>query len=412
MFGDFVIFISMALVLCFTIYKTKDLLHPSVVLSTVFTIDVLFFIIIRFVLNSSYHLRWNVLYFTLGLLVFYIGNYFGEHKNIYKIEPLKENNNKCVTFIYKFFLIIQLIVCIFFILDITREVVLKDGDSILKYLYATKNGEYSEKYLFEFFRTIGIVLSQYSFFVLISKKVSKKDIIYFGVQILIAVLYVVVANNRQMLFMLIIPMIFIYLYYDYKSSNQLLKKILASIIILFILITVQCIIKKQPVDFEFLRLYLNSGIVSFSEWMINPTEQYNGAYTFRFISTLLYRLKIANLPAYWIDMRYLKLPHIDWAVGNVYTFYHGFAQDFGIWYALFVQFIIGIFYGYIYRNAHAKKTSFWIMLLMIFYYPLIMQFFTEQYASHVSYWLQTTFWLYIACNTRILYREINKESGI
>lgn len=405
MINDFAILISMVFVLCFVMYKTKDLLHPAVVLSSVFTVDVLFFIIIRFLLKSNYHLRLNVLYFTLGLLVFYAGTWLITRGETYKIEPLKESDAKGITLIYKLFLALQIVVCILFIRDLIKEVKLYDGDSILKYLYATKNGEYTEKYIFEFFRTLGMALSQFALFEIMSNKISKRDLVYPISQILITLVYVIIANNRQILFMFIIPMIFIYLYNDYQSTKQLLKKIFISILVLFVLIAGQCIVKKQPVDLQFLRLYLNSGIVSFSEWMLNPTEHYGGGYTFRVIFTILSKLKIANIPSYWIDTRYLELPHVDWRVGNVYTFYHGFAQDFGIWYAMFIQFLVGILYGFLYKSAHKKKTSFYIMLLMVFYYPLIMQFFTEQYASHVSYWVQVVGWLYLASCTNIFYKR-------
>ena len=404
---DFLILISVSIIGIFIFTQTKDVLHPAFVLATVYFVDVLFFIIIRFVTRSTYHLNINVFYFVFGILVFYFGTLVATKKHRFIVEPIREIYTKKASILYIVFLILQCIVCLLFILDIISNVNIEQGNRLLQYLNATKSGKYEEKYIFEFFRTISICLSQVAIYKLVSKKVLSSYIKYLLIQILVAIIYVIVANNRQMLFMLIIPVVFTIFYANYNSCRNILKLVICSIFILFLIISLQCIIKKQPVSFEFLRLYLNSGIVSFSEWMKNPTERYNGGYTFRVLFTALSRLKICNIPSYWIELRYLDLPHIDWKVGNVYTFYHGFAQDFGIWYAMFIQFLVGIFNGFLYLKAKTLKSSFWAVILCIFYYPLIMHFFTEQYASHVSYWIQVFIWVYIATNTTLLYKMNN-----
>ena len=60
---------------------------------------------------------------------------------------------------------------------------------------------------------------------------------------------------------------------------------------------------------------------------------------------------------------------------------------------------------YLNDNIKTRITFIYKMVLMVFYYLLIMQFFTEQYASHVSYWVQVVFWLFIASRTNIFYKK-------
>ncbi|MDO2410755.1 O-antigen polymerase [Enterococcus faecium] len=98
---------------------------------------------------------------------------------------------------------------------------------------------------------------------------------------------------------------------------------------------------------------------------------------------------------------------------NVYTFYQYYLYDFGPIYALIVQFIIGILHGVSFKNMSMKK-PFWIFLYSILIYPLLMQFFQDQYFSIFSTWMQLIIVGFLTLKTDLLFyvkikNDINKE---
>ena len=99
------------------------------------------------------------------------------------------------------------------------------------------------------------------------------------------------------------------------------------------------------------------------------------------------------------------------SVTNVYTFYYWYTSDFGIIYALFIQFIIGIFHGKIYRQMTEYKLM-GIYNYCIFLYPLIMQIFQDQYFSLLSNWIQLLVFGILLLKTNILFsRKTENKSN-
>lgn len=89
---------------------------------------------------------------------------------------------------------------------------------------------------------------------------------------------------------------------------------------------------------------------------------------------------------------------------NVYTFYDYYLRDFGLLYAIIAQFIYSALHAYTYKNA--KRGS----LLSVFFaamlsYPLLMQFFQDQYASIMSLWVQAAIVAVLVFKTNIFKRE-------
>lgn len=70
---------------------------------------------------------------------------------------------------------------------------------------------------------------------------------------------------------------------------------------------------------------------------------------------------------------------------NVFTFYDFYSRDFGFAYALIIQFLLSLIYGFVYKKRNTSQGLFFYAALS---YPLVMQFFQDQYISLTSTWLQ------------------------
>ena len=407
---EFLIFLSMLLVLIFIYKMTKDLLHPATLLSLVFTVDIAYYLFMKILTNSKYTLETSTFYFTLGLIVFYIGTIVTTGKEKISIDILTDNTKKNVTMAYKIFLLIQFVILVFFIVNVVNDARVIEK-TVFNLIMATRRYEYDEKYKFMVARTISFALSYLATYELFSKNILKKDRAFLIIQIGISLIYMVFMTTRTVWFTFLIPCIVLIILTKYKDNKTLLKYGGALFAVFFILILVLSLMRGHQGSLEDIRLYLCSGIVQFTTWMKNQGKRLNGRYTFRIIFAILNKLNIYKNDVVWIDQTLLNIPGLDWkyTYGNVFTFYHGYAQDFGVWYALFIQFLVGVFHGYIYRMARVKKETFWVVIYAVFMYPLITQFFSDQYASSISLWLQIILVLFIACYTNIFYIKSAEE---
>lgn len=402
-----VLVLLLMLVLLFTIYKnTKDLLHPATLLVLVFVVDIGFYLFMKIITHSKYTLETSTFYFTFGLILFYLGTFISTNNVNIIIKPLVDSNMKKITMIYKMFILIQMIILILFILDVVNTANVQQK-TIFNFIMATRRYQYVEKYKFMVMRTISFALSYLAVYELFSKNVFTADKLYVFIQIVISVTYMLFMTTRTVWFTFLVPCIILIVLTKYKDNKSLLKWGALTFTIFFILILILSLMRGHKGSLEDIRVYLCSGIVQFTNWMKNQGERLNGRYTFRIIFAILDRLNIYKSDVVWIDQSLLDIPGLDWEYrfGNVFTFYHGYAQDFGIYYALFIELLVGMFHGYIYRMARLKRETFWVIIYAVFMYPLIMQFFSDQYASSVSLWLQITIVLIVACYTNILYKK-------
>jgi len=78
---------------------------------------------------------------------------------------------------------------------------------------------------------------------------------------------------------------------------------------------------------------------------------------------------------------------------NVYTVYDPYYRDFGNLGFLFV-FIFIILHVAFYQRSYSKG-GIYVFLYSATLYPLIMQFFQDQYFSLISMWAQCFFWYWV-----------------
>ena len=95
---------------------------------------------------------------------------------------------------------------------------------------------------------------------------------------------------------------------------------------------------------------------------------------------------------------------------NVYTFYQYYISDFGCIYALLIQFLVGIFHGVSYKNMSQMK-NYWIYIFCFSIYPLIMQFFQDQYISLMSTWIQILIFGFVFLRTNLIFSSYQIQDG-
>lgn len=212
---------------------------------------------------------------------------------------------------------------------------------------------------------------------------------------------VILFLSRGGWFFIIITMVLMYIYIKKPEQKTILKYGMSGFII-FILIFVISTLDKYSnawtwMDNEdkvrmMLESYFLNPVIAYVNWYHEKTLLY-GYNTFRFFMSVLHKIGF-NVTVMNTVVEFVETNGIS---GNVYTVLRWYAEDFGIWWAIAVQFILGIIYGKLYKNEtdcnqFHLKSIIWLSMLT---FPLINQFFDDKYMSIFSMWLQRGIWLHL-----------------
>ncbi|MCD8052476.1 MAG: oligosaccharide repeat unit polymerase [Lachnospiraceae bacterium] len=139
----------------------------------------------------------------------------------------------------------------------------------------------------------------------------------------------------------------------------------------------------QSVLFDEIKVYLSGSIVAFGKTFKSHAFMYGGKNTFRFFMAVGDAL-FGTSSALKLTNEFISVSGIS---TNVYTFYDFYIRDFGVAYALFAQFIVSCIHGTSYKGMH-RGELFQTYMFSMLSYPLIMQFFQDQYLSLLPTWIQ------------------------
>lgn len=158
---------------------------------------------------------------------------------------------------------------------------------------------------------------------------------------------------------------------------------------------------SMSVLIEEIKIYLSGSIIAFGNTFSEHAYMYCGKNAFRFFmavnDTLFGTSNALKLTNEFVTISGLRT--------NVYTFYDFYLRDFGVMYSLVAQFIVSCIHGRSYKgllNGRIFSTYFFAMLS----YPLVMQFFQDQYCSLLSTWIQILLVGIIILKTNIFVEEI------
>ena len=134
--------------------------------------------------------------------------------------------------------------------------------------------------------------------------------------------------------------------------------------------------------------YLSSPSIAFCIFADNLDMLDYGDNMFRGIYAIL------NAIGFDFTVQDLVKPFVDYSFNsttNVYTIFQYPVSDFGFLFGFIYQLFLGVFHGILY-NMKKQREVYIVYVYAIFMYPLVMQFFQDQYISLLSTWIQLLFW--------------------
>ena len=396
------------IVVCFLLYIYKNILKPPVFLAIVWLIPIAAITIVELFNPVSYVFNEYALVFPLGCILFSFSySLFGNKHEIVDKNKVEAKN---ITIFFKFFIIFELVLICIWVFNVYKYV---QANFKYNFWYTYKWGisveDYYDPFYIPYLRTGTRVISCIMLVNFLKRK-NNKDNKWFFLQLFITIVLNFLGQGRGGIFSLFIPLIVIYLLLN-NDSKRKIRFVGTGIIILLIGIFFVYASMKDPyttnnvspvMSFE---NYLCGGLISFCNWAKEPIVFGNGIYTFRFVFALLnsfgFDVEVVSLVEEYVE-------NIHGNIGNVYTFYKWYANDFGVFYALIVQMLLGMIYGLLSKKLRKNNSNSMVVLYAIMFYPLFMQFFNDQYFSNFSIWIQIFFWIYLFNKTNIF--MINKVS--
>ena len=387
---------------------TKDVISPPVVLALIWALPFLWLVAAEGIGKGGYDIDYIGFYYVIGVIVFCIG-YFLQNPKIYKVnQKFNIVDIKSMTGIFKLFILIELLFTINWLFHVYKFVMENFQYNFwFTYKWNVSMGNYSDGVIITYLRTASRVFSCITFAQFLIPDHNKKDTKWFILQLIITSILNLMGQGRGGLFSFIIPMAIIFVMMKRKSNAQTIR-IGCIVIVFLVVIFVVYANMKNPYEnsqgisiMKTIENYLCGGVVAFQNWVEEPNHKYGyGIYTFRFFLAIIHAFGF-NVPV--VPMAEEYVTNINGNVGNVYTFYKWYANDFGLLYALFWQFIIGMLHGYITKKTYRLRSEKWIIIYALSFYPLVMQFFMDEYITMLSTWIQIYFWIWLILKTNIFY---------
>lgn len=409
--------IGCLLILGFVHLVLKDVLSPPFILSGIWLFMYTLLFIIRgdsVDLSSPFYLSFlgGLCFFIFGFFLVVINN---NKVNCGTIKERKSNLRFKLPYIQIFLLITIILFSIYLIKAIHFISQEFDFNYWRTLSIGKKTGKFEIPIIIEYSRSAVIALSIVCSIVFFNNpsKINKR---YFIISGIIALFYVITSGNRGAIFIWIISLTFSYLIIKNYSNKKLFYVLvrLALVILTVFIVTnfAKYVYSDQSDAIKFsqylLKHYFTSSPIAFVEWMKSAKEYTHGANTFRFFLAIYNNLG-GNIDVVETVQDPIQITKLGEET-NVYTVLHYYARDFGLIYALLIQIFLGIWHGFLYKKSILadRATPFFIALQSIFYYPLFYQFFSDQYFTLFSSWLQYILWFWIFTNRAFLSKGLSE----
>lgn len=146
---------------------------------------------------------------------------------------------------------------------------------------------------------------------------------------------------------------------------------------------------------ESLRSYTIAPFLALSQLIDSSPGVDLGSNTFRFFIAIFYALGFIENPPVSLIREFALVPDLT----NVYTVYEAYFRDFS-YVGIFFPPIFLIIHWWLYRKA-SEFGGIWLFYYAASVYPLVMQFFQDQYFSLLSMWIQIGFWYWLFLGVRM-----------
>ncbi len=250
--------------------------------------------------------------------------------------------------------------------------------------------------LFDYFRkivqflSIGILICYW-----MAESTTKEDVkVYVALLTVVAILAVISVPTRNGILFYFLPVVMAFLA-THNISNK--KVLIIGVISILSFMCIFYLISLNKYWYMYdnassafsvlmaeIETYLSGGIAAFCSNISSHAYMYLGGNTFRFFQAVGDRF-FGTSSAVKLVNEYSMLS--GGVMTNVYTFYDYYVRDFGCLYAVFAQFIAAYFHGISYKGM-LKRNPLQIYYFSFLSYPLVMQFFQDQYISLLSTWIQ------------------------
>ncbi len=396
--------------------KYKDLLCPAVLHNVLWIISILF--LVNFEASSGIK---TIAFVTIicGSILFQVAFSLGTKLKVgNKKQPFtyKITVNQQTT---KVLIIVLLIVAL---PEIYQYVVYLRGSGIsIYYMLRYAEDEINLPRLFDYYRKT-VEFFFLAFLTLYLKMDTKKKLQvkkYIIILFIIAALAVASLPTRNSILFFMLPLVIIFLI-NGNASNRKIAFVGIIVIIVFMVFFYLVSLSKYwyiyddaaskiTVIKDEIATYLSGSIIAFGTTITQHAFSYNGQNTCRFFIAVFDRL-FGTSNALDLVQEFVTIGNN--ITTNVYTFYDFYLRDFGVLYALLAQGIVGVIHGCFYKGMNKGKPVM-IFGFSMLTYPLIMQFFQDQYVSLLSTWLQVIIVAFVVFKTNLFFKcepiYINEE---
>lgn len=371
----------------------KDISHPTVISGIIWSAVYILLLFVEGIDGTS-----DIVYgdFLLAYIAFTIGNIVYGKKRVRQVKYIRYRiyfnrilRNLILVFEY-LFSIILLICCIKYAVQATSLWTAVRRSSQLK--------QYNLG-IYAFIQTAipMVFLVFWGIFLFDKSKENKKNFLISIPPLCPVMLFL----SRGGWFFIIITVVFMYIFIERPKQKKILKYGILGFISIMLIFLVSTLDKysnawvwmsNQEKLKMMLKSYFLNPAIAYVNWYYEKTLLY-GQNTFRFFISVIKKMGVDVVVATTVS-EFVETNGIE---GNVYTVLRWYVEDFGLWWAIVIQFILGMIYGRLYRKSVARnslniKSIIWISMLM---FPLINQFFDDKYTSIFSIWLQRGLWLYL-----------------
>lgn len=415
---EYIFFIVLVLQLFLALQITKDLLHPVVVLKTVWALSCGVLIVFKDIWNVSLSIE-TILIFITGIVCFDLGFiFFNIIKNNKKNIKVKNSLNQLsVTMSYKKSICLLVLIWLtgLYIFYLCVQLVGISPEFLIDLRYIMKRSDIDTSFIQFTIRVMEIIGVSYILIYIRDKtKLVKREKRVYILIILSSLLMLLLSTGRYRYLSILVALIYVYYikqrkndkFLNFNKQYNLFKRLLivGVLFIFFFQYFGQNLVGKGTGDlFSHLAIYISSGLVAFNmKWQdISNTSSYFGESLFAPIYTVL-DILFGIKPESTTSL--LSTVYGDGGFAtNVFTFYRQQIVDFGVIGIPFVMFFLGLFFAFLkFKSIREKEMGFWTALYAFYMFGIITSPFQDAFFLNSTYTYLSIFTFFLIFKTPIL----------
>lgn len=396
----FIFFSFLALFLSVFLLTSKkfNIVNPIFLLLVSWGLSTFGLIISSFIYNKN-SIVW--FYVLLGLNAFILFLFLGQKITHQRKEVKASSNARLRKNVIHSILLFEILLVVYTLFVYTNFVI---NNYEINFFFSLKkamnNGDISIQFV-KYIINFSLIFSVFIHLNYVKyKNISKK---YFIMQLLITLMMALITLGRTSILLFIISNFSVYVLFSKVAHRKLIINAFKLFLVFILFFIGYNFLKYQyrfsaNLIFDELLIYTSGSLAALANWYDRGVIFLNGSNLFRFplevLSVLMSELKQPNLVNDYISIGEYQT--------NVYTIFKFYIADFGVIYSIIIMSILGFITGIIYKK-YLYKTDRYVVLYSLLCFPLVMQFFQDQYISLTSMWVQFLLYLIMFYETKIFY---------